>query len=151
MVKLPLEQAQSEPLQFSLSSRIHFEYTDKYRFNLSTQNYEEINLAFQRLCIAPPVGLLPFLATDIPPKIVLENLLGIYIQAFHPTLPFVHVPSLEKSGTHWLLCLSMMAVGSHYLENEDAQIFVISMHEFVRRALVFGVSNLSWVFRLNYV
>jgi hypothetical protein len=63
------------------------------------------------------------------------------MENFQPILPFLHQPTLDLSTTHWLLILALASIGSHYMESEDNELFVVAMHEFTRRAIQAFVSS----------
>lgn len=60
---------------------------------------------------------------------------------FQPVLPFIHPATFSAQTSHWLLVIAMAAIGSQYVELEDAEFYIIGLHEFLRRALNTLVSD----------
>ncbi|RDW59993.1 hypothetical protein BP5796_11599 [Coleophoma crateriformis] len=58
-----------------------------------------------------------------------------YMDYFQPILPFIHPATFSVQTSHWLLVLAMAAIGSHYVELEDADSYIIGLHEFLRRVM----------------
>lgn len=105
--------------------------------------YNEILRVFKRTCIIS-THYPPFARGSFPPIGVFSQLVFLYMENFQPILPFLHHPTLDLSTTHWLLVLALASIGSHYMESEDNDVFIVAMHEFTRRAIQTVVSSDCW-------
>lgn len=102
--------------------------------------YNEILRVFKQTCIIS-THYPPFARESFPPIGIFSQLVFLYMDNFQPILPFLHHPTLDLSTMHWLLVLALASIGSHYMESEDNDIFIVAMHEFTRRAIQTVVSS----------
>ncbi|KAF7948859.1 hypothetical protein EAE96_008041 [Botrytis aclada] len=79
--------------------------------------YSIIQDAFEKTCIENSPYFTPFQYTRFPSLYTLSRFITHYVDSFHQTLPFIHLPSFNISTSHWLFLLAMAAVGSHYHGN----------------------------------
>lgn len=117
----------------------------KHRIDIPTETCDTFVRMFQHTCLDVAFPWPAFESTEFPPKDVLEHMLGLYFARFHQTLPFMHPASFKSTDTHWLLLLAMIALGSFYLDAENAQTFAISMQEFLRRCMTYSQEDPHWV------
>jgi hypothetical protein len=96
--------------------------------------YQQIVEAWQSLCLMQNGPWRTFESSEFPTKTLFEHLLGLYFSSFQGTMPFMHPPTFTAETTDWILILSMASVGACYLPDPD---FAISLHEFVRRCLLY--------------
>ncbi|KAK6008870.1 hypothetical protein QM012_000773 [Aureobasidium pullulans] len=102
---------------------------------LDAQGYAELRSHYSNLCISGAAVFVPFEAAELPEKAFFDYLCDLYMENCSTVLPFLHTPTLRLKKQHPLLILAMAAVGSHYLKDQNANCFVLSMHEFIRRVL----------------
>ncbi|KAI9737326.1 MAG: hypothetical protein M1834_009479 [Cirrosporium novae-zelandiae] len=102
---------------------------------LDQRAYREILECFQHTCISPSYFFDAFESSNFPSCDVLNQLIQFYIEFFQPLLPFIHPSTLDLTKSHWLLALAMATIGSHYVDIEESERCVASMHEFLRRAI----------------
>lgn len=95
--------------------------------------YNMILDTFEKTCIEHSPFFVPFHYTQFPSLHTLSRFIAYYIDSFHQTLPFIHLPSFDISTSHWLFLLAMAAVGSHYHRYGN---YAKPMHEFLRRAII---------------
>ncbi|KAM0154533.1 hypothetical protein ACHAPG_006484 [Botrytis cinerea] len=112
------------------------DHSSDYR-QLPHEIYSIIQDAFEKTCIENSPYFTPFQYTRFPSVHKLSRFIAHYVDSFHQTLPFTHLPSFNISTSHWLFLLAMAAVGSHYHGNGN---YAKPMHEFLRRAIM-SVSN----------
>lgn len=106
--------------------------------------YDDILYAFNQTCITSSY-FPPFHSSDFPSQESLVLFVCLYNEHFQPILPFIHPVTFSLSNSHWLLILAMAAIGSHYANIENAEVLVVTMHEFLRRAINMVVSLLETV------
>jgi hypothetical protein len=116
------------------------ENSTPYAKELPHTTYQEILQVFKRTCIIS-THYPPFARGSFPPIGIFSHLVSLYMENFQPILPFLHYPTLNLSTTHWLLVLALASIGSHYMESEHNDIFIVAMHEFTRRAIQTVVSS----------
>lgn len=119
-----------EPLEKSIPNIKELPYT----------TYNELLRVFKRTCTIS-THYPPFARGSFPPIGIFSQLVFLYMENFQPILPFLHHPTLDLSTTHWLLVLALTSIGSHYMESEDNDVFIVAMHEFTRRAIQTVVSS----------
>ncbi|THZ80201.1 hypothetical protein D6C84_07628 [Aureobasidium pullulans] len=100
--------------------------------------YATLESQYLNICASSTSLFVPFESVNIPEKALFDYLCTLYVEHCNTVVPFLHIPTLKLRQQHWLLSLSMAAIGSHYLKGQESNTFVLSMHEFVRRLLVFA-------------
>lgn len=104
--------------------------------------YSEILHVFGQTCVKSTY-FSPYNSGDFPSLESLGLFVRLYMEHFQPILPFIHPATFNLSSSHWLLTLAMAAIGSHYVDTEHVEVLVVSMHEFLRRAIHMMVSSLA--------
>ncbi|KAK4626204.1 Transcription factor [Fulvia fulva] len=89
------------------------------------------------LCIHPPPGCIAFEPVELPSQEVINHLVAWYVKHFDQALPFLHVVDAENIGRDQNLILAMATIGSQYLEGKGSSMFRSSLHEFLRRLMLF--------------
>jgi hypothetical protein len=102
--------------------------------------YYEIVRMFTRTCITS-THYSNFHSRNFPSLQMFSQFIRLYTDNFQTILPFIHPPTFNVSATHWLLILALAAVGSHYIDIQDAEILVVAMHELLHRAIETVVSS----------
>ncbi|TIA07829.1 hypothetical protein D6C80_09567 [Aureobasidium pullulans] len=100
--------------------------------------YATLESQYLNICASSTSLFAPFESVNLPEKALFDYLCTLYVEHCNTVVPFLHIPTLKLRQQHWLLSLSMAAIGSHYLKGQESNTFVLSMHEFVRRLLVFA-------------
>lgn len=108
------------------------------RFRLPDRMYRQLQDLHLRLCLETTMFkvYMPPSPDRFPTKPALEGLLSSYFAQFAQIMPFLHPHSFNAESRHLVLLLAMMALGSCFLDGENAEIFALSMHEFLRRVLI---------------
>ena len=114
-----------------------------HRVALSMETYEWFEAAYRATCSNISSMWAPFDEASFPSQELFEHLLGLYFTSFYKTLPFSHPGTFNAAETHWLLLLAMTSMGAHYL-GEENDLFVVSLHELLRRALALARENMAW-------
>ncbi|KAG9729297.1 ATP-dependent DNA helicase, partial [Aureobasidium melanogenum] len=65
----------------------------------------------------------------------LNALVKVYLDRFHPVMPILHYPTLDLNGTHWILGLAIVTIGSHMSDFEQSEEYALCFDEFLRRAI----------------
>ncbi|KAG9641925.1 ATP-dependent DNA helicase, partial [Aureobasidium melanogenum] len=50
-------------------------------------------------------------------------------------MPILHYPTLDLNGTHWILGLAIVTIGSHMSDFEQSEEYALCFDEFLRRAI----------------
>lgn len=122
-------------LEFSLEYGFPVTKCTERRLMLSEDLYAQLYTLHQQLCVDATI-FKPFIRSGFPLLSALEGLLCNYFSYFDQTMPFLHYPALRSEASHCGLLLAMMALGSCFIDGDDTEIFILSMHEFVRRYLI---------------
>lgn len=102
---------------------------------LSPGAYERIAGAFRRVChLATPFP--PFATQHLPSPAHFTYFVQLYFDHFHPILPVLHPQTLRLDEEHWLLALSISAIGCRYADSEELLESALPMTEFLRRAVM---------------
>nr|KAK5440418.1 hypothetical protein LTR18_007706 [Exophiala xenobiotica] len=133
--------------EFSLEYRVPIDSgapEPEPRHRLSDRTYGQLQALYQQLCLGTMI-FKPFMPFMFPSKQAMEGLLANYFAHFDQTMPFLHPQTFSADSRHCTLLLAMMAVGSCFADsNEQTETFTISMHEFVRRVLIFSEEQNYW-------
>lgn len=87
---------------------------------------------YSQTCINNSPYFIQFQHGQFPAGPTLSRFIANYIEFFHQTLPFLHLPTFDIKNSHWLLLLAMAAMGSQYHSSSS---YTRPMHEFLRRAI----------------
>lgn len=143
IVSRPKRLGHVEEPDFSLEYRLPVAQCIESRLILSDEIYGKMCTLHLQLCLETTI-FKTFLSPGFPPKSALEGLLSNYFTHFDQTMPFLHFPMFQAESTHGALLLAMMAIGSCFVEEDEAEIFTLSMHEFVRRYIIFRTEQRYW-------
>lgn len=89
------------------------------------------------LCVHPPSGWIAFEPVDLPNQEIFNHLVALYQKHFDQTLPFLNPIDKEEIGRDQNLMLAIVTIGSQYLEGAGSSMFRSSLHEFLRRLMLF--------------
>lgn len=109
---------------------------------ISDHVYAQLKDAYHQHCLNPSSTWKTFVAAEVPSKGFFEGLLSLSRDRFNLSLPFIHLSSFITDDVSWATVAALVALGSHYMESERKHVFVVSMHEFVRR-IVFNMTESS--------
>lgn len=143
IVSRPRRHSYVEEPEFSLEYRLPIASCTESRLIISNDAYGKLCTLHLQLCIQSST-FKAFLSPGFPPKPALEGLLSNYLINFDQTMPFLHWPTFQAESTHGALLLAMMALGSCFIDEDEAEMFTLSMHEFVRRYLLFRTEQKFW-------
>ncbi|KAK4940933.1 hypothetical protein LTR10_019087 [Elasticomyces elasticus] len=110
---------------------------------LSEEAYAHLSTLYQQVCLET-TSFKKYMPYVFPSQGALEGLLCLYFDHFDRTMPFIHRATFDAKEEDCVLLLAMMAVSSCYTEPDDPEHFTLSMHEFVRRALVQIQEQQDW-------
>ncbi|KAJ9613730.1 hypothetical protein H2204_014693 [Knufia peltigerae] len=113
------------------------------RRGLSEDAYTNLDFLYRQLCLDTTI-FKKYAPSAFPPRSALANLLSLYFVHFDRTMPSIHPASFKPEKEHCALLLAMMALGSCYADFDPSGQFALSMHEFVRRFLVFIQEQRQW-------
>jgi len=143
IVSKPRRQNYVEDPEFSLEYRFPIAPCTESRLIVSNDTYGNLRTLHLGLCLQSST-FRAFMSAEFPPKPALEGLLSNYLINFDQTMPFLHVPTFQAESTHGALLLAMMALGSYFIDEDDAEMFTLSLHEFVRRYLLLRTEQTFW-------
>ena len=123
---------------FPLSGAIipTFQDNSYVSFNmLSEQTYSSIQRSFASVCTGLTAYQPPYSSSCFPSLKTLNALVKLYLDSFHPVLPILHHPTLDLNGSHWILSLAVLTIGSHMSDFEQSEEYSLCFDEFLRRAI----------------
>lgn len=132
-----------EEPNFSLAYRLPIVSCPDSTLIVSDETYKRLRTLHLRLCLETTT-FKSFPSPEFPPKSALEGLLSLYFTNFDPTMPFVHLGTFRAETSNEGLLWAMMAIGSCFLDEEEAEIFTLSMHELLRRYLILRTEQQFW-------
>jgi hypothetical protein len=102
---------------------------------IDEDTYSQIRKFYEQLCLHRSGSDIAFEAVDFPTLPCLAHLMDLYFENFNSIIPIFYPPTCGDEPRQWLLSLTMLTIGSVYLEAEQSETFSHSMHEFNRRAI----------------
>ncbi|KAH0357783.1 hypothetical protein KCU83_g9, partial [Aureobasidium melanogenum] len=102
---------------------------------LSDQTYSSIYRSFTTVCTGLTAYQPPYGSSCFPSRKTLNALVKVYLDRFHPVMPILHYPTLDLNGTHWILGLAIVTIGSHMSDFEQSEEYALCFDEFLRRAI----------------
>ena len=118
------------------------------QYRIPQQVFDKIHHACQTATSESGCMFVAFSTADLPTRDVFEQLICLYFDSFQPHFPMLHEPTFADADPHWLLILAMAAIGSNFLDRNKDEVFSGSLHEALRRILIFavGLSESSYHF-----
>lgn len=119
---------------FDLTATVH----DGAGPKISPETYTYICQTYKSLCLLS-THYSPFLSPEFLERPVLEVLLALCLERFHPVMPFLDPFVFMNDDAHWLLILAAVSIGAHSVSfaTEPQNNLVVSLQEFLRRAIAF--------------
>ncbi|KAI5790313.1 fungal-specific transcription factor domain-containing protein [Geopyxis carbonaria] len=109
------------------------------RHQIDTGIYDTIHDYFERTCLGHGTPFATFETDRFPPMSFLNYFIQLYFDHFHPVFPVIHKGTLDLNSCHWLVALSLAALGSQYTDSPDLCRCIYPMQEFLRRAVCYEV------------
>lgn len=145
--------AHSDPIEDSASSLIpkqrprlvfpemHDSLVQEIHQNVSaakqipTNTYERILDMFDKLCRSETL-FTAFETTAFPGADLLAFFVSSYLDEFQPVYPIFHMPTFDLDQSHWILALTMAAIGSCLINTPETAGYAYPLQEFARRAIL---------------
>ena len=109
--------------------------------SLNTIMYTEIKHNFLLLCRSQNPIFKQFGTDSFPSADDLSRYIACYFNSFHAVYPIVHSPTFDPNRSHWILTLSIAAIGCHSASGCGIDKCTAAFHEMIRRALYVEVSH----------
>lgn len=123
------------------------EFQPKVEIDRST--YDTILDSFRQTCRRGDISLFPEFYSEFFPSInILTEFVRFYFDSFQPLYPIFHVPTFDPNKCHWVLTLSLAAVGCHFAEYNGSDKCARAIHEFLRRAIFVEVRRFPYLYSL---
>jgi hypothetical protein len=145
--------AHSDPIEDSISSliskrhprlvfpKVHDGLIQEIHQNVSattqipTNTYERILDMFDKLCRSETL-FTAFETTVFPGADLLAFFVSSYLEEFQPVYPIFHMPTFDLEQSHWILTLTMSAIGSCLDNSPETADYAYPLQEFARRAIL---------------
>ncbi|KAK2765550.1 hypothetical protein FQN54_008404 [Arachnomyces sp. PD_36] len=106
------------------------------RTEISRSTYDKILEKFHQICCRSDISLFPRFDSEFFPSLnTITQFVRLYFDSFQPVYPILHIPTFDPNGCHWLLTLSLAALGCQFADFVESKKCATAMHEFVRRAI----------------
>lgn len=102
---------------------------------ISTSTYERIIDMFDKLCRSETL-FAAFETTTFPGADLLALFVSSYLNEFQPVYPIFHMPTFDLKQSHWILTLTMAAIGSCLINTPETADYAYPLQEFARRAIL---------------
>lgn len=112
---------------------------------LSEQTYSAVYRSFTTVCTGLTAYQPPYGSSCFPSRKTLNALVKLYLDRFHPVMPILHQPTLNLNGSHWILSLAVVTIGSHMSDFEQSEEYALCFDEFLRRAISALVRSVSLI------
>jgi Fungal specific transcription factor domain len=102
---------------------------------IPSSTYEIILSMFGKLCCAQTL-FTPFESTQFPVADILSYFICHYLDEFQSVYPVFHMPTFDLNQAHWILILTVSAIGSCFISSPDTAHYAYPLQEFARRAIL---------------
>ncbi|EED23244.1 C2H2 transcription factor, putative [Talaromyces stipitatus ATCC 10500] len=103
--------------------------------HIPTNTYERILNMFDKLCRSETL-FAAFEPTVFPGADLLAFFVSSYLDEFQPVYPIFHMPTFDLEKNHWILILTMSAIGSCLINSSQTADYAYPLQEFARRAIL---------------
>ncbi|GAM34361.1 hypothetical protein TCE0_015r01894 [Talaromyces pinophilus] len=90
---------------------------------------------FDKLCRSETL-FTAFETTAFPGADLLAFFVSSYLDEFQPVYPIFHMPTFNLEQSHWILTLTMAAIGSCLINTPETAGYAYPLQEFARRAIL---------------
>ncbi|KAE8556039.1 hypothetical protein EYB25_000738 [Talaromyces marneffei] len=102
---------------------------------IPTNTYDSILDVFDKLCRSETL-FTAFETTVFPGADLLAYFVSNYLDEFQPVYPIFHIPTFDLEQSHWILTLTMAAIGSSLISTPETTDYAYPLQEFARRAIL---------------
>ncbi|KAJ5120655.1 uncharacterized protein N7515_010043 [Penicillium bovifimosum] len=102
---------------------------------IEASTYDKIHRQFIHLCCKPNPFFETFKSEKFPTVHECNQFIVFFFDSFQPVYPVLHLPTFDPNTCHWLLALSIIALGCHVSAISDMEQCTVAFHEFIRRGI----------------
>ncbi|CAI7664807.1 unnamed protein product [Penicillium glandicola] len=103
------------------------------RIEIST--YDEIYRHFVQLCCNETPFFEVFESDKFPTADECNQFIIFFFDSFQAVYPILHLPKFDPNTCHWLLTLSIIALGCHVSHISEVEQCTTALHELIRRGI----------------
>ncbi|RAL00895.1 putative C2H2 transcription factor [Aspergillus ibericus CBS 121593] len=118
-------------------ARVHAANEDQNdrQYPLEPSTYHMIHNAFVQMCSTDNFLYPKFESNYFPDAKILSSFIYLYFDNFQPVYPIFHLPTFDLNKCHWLVVLTLSAIGCHFAGLQEQSECAPAFHEFLRRAI----------------
>lgn len=122
------------------------------RKEIDRSTYDKILDSFHQTCGRGDITLFPKFDSEFFPSIsILTEFVCLYFDSFQPVYPIFHAPTFDPNKCHWVLTLSLAAIGCHFAEYAESEKCGRAMHEFLRRAIFVEACTIAFLILIFFL
>ncbi|OQE10169.1 hypothetical protein PENVUL_c004G09538 [Penicillium vulpinum] len=102
---------------------------------IETSTYDEIYRHFVQLCCNETPFFEAFESERFPTADECNQFIIFFFDSFQAVYPILHLPNFNPNTSHWLLTLSIIALGCHVSHISEIEQCTTTLHELIRRGI----------------
>ena len=110
---------------------------------IETSTYDKIYRHFVQLCCNETPFFEAFESEKFPTADQCNQFIIIFFDSFQAVYPILHISKFDPNTSHWLLTLSLIALGCHVSHISEMEQCTTALHELIRRGIYLEVRKVS--------
>lgn len=111
----------------------------RFAQRIETSTYDEIYRHFVQLCCNETPFFEVFESERFPTVDECNQFIVYFFDSFQAVYPIIHLHRFDPNTSHWLLTLSVVALGCHMSQISEMEKCTIAFHELIRRGIYLEV------------
>lgn len=107
----------------------------RFAQRIETSTYDEIYRHFVQLCCSETPFFQVFESERFPTVDECNQFIVFFFDSFHAVYPILHLHRFDPNTSHWLLTLSIVALGCHVSHISEMEQCTTAFHELIRRGI----------------
>jgi hypothetical protein len=109
--------------------------------SIESSTYEEIYRHFLSLCRHENPFFEVFESERFPTVDECNWFVAFFFDSFQAVYPILHLPTFDPNTCHWLLTMSIVALGCHFARMPEMEQCTAALHELIRRGIYVEVGR----------
>lgn len=114
---------------------------NRFAQRIEVSTYDEIRRNFVQLCCSENPFFEKFESEGFPNIEECNVFIGLFFDSFQVVYPILHLSTFDPNACHWLLTLSIVALGCHVSHIFEMEECTTALHELIRRGIHVEVKN----------
>jgi hypothetical protein len=116
----------------------------RFTQRIETTTYDEIYRHFVQLCRTETPFFEVFESERFPTADECNQFTILFFNSFQAVYPILHLPKFDPNTSHWLLTLSIIALGCHVSHISEMEQCTAALHELIRRGIYLEVRTVFY-------